>query len=184
MFNNSWILKLWMSALSLFSMQGLFASSMPTTIRTIAEVDLKRYQGTWYEIAKLPNRFQSECVSNTSAHYTLLPNGDIEVVNRCQRSDGQYAMAKGIAWRPNKFEQGKLKVSFIPVLKYLKLFGGDYWILELDADYSTVMVGSPDRTYLWILARHSQILDHTYNTYLERAKSMGFDITKITRSFH
>jgi apolipoprotein D and lipocalin family protein len=152
---------------------------------TVPEVDLKRYAGTWHEIARLPNRFQQQCVAEVSAVYTLLENGTVAVVNRCRTAetgDAAWDQAEGVA-RSVDPSNAKLKVSFLPpALRWLPIGWGDYWVLELDPDYRWVLVGEPSREYLWILSRTPMLPQDTLEGMLGRAREMGFPVDKVKLS--
>jgi apolipoprotein D and lipocalin family protein len=149
-------------------------------------VDLNRYAGTWYEIARLPNRFQSTCAGDVTATYMLLDDGTIKVVNRCRQENGEFTSAAGIARRAQ--EDGpntKLEVRFAPAfLSFLPFVWGDYWIIDLAADYSYAVVGEPGREYLWVLARSPLLDDKTLDGILERTKEQGYDTTQLVRTKH
>ena len=119
---------------------------------TVSTVDLERYAGLWYEIAKIPNRFQKQCVRGTTAEYTLREDGRIAVTNRCVEEDGDPSEAKGVAKIVDAASRAKLKVSFVSFLGW-RPFWGDYWVIGLDADYRWAIVGTPDRKYGWVLSR-------------------------------
>ena len=123
----------------------------------VSRVDLARYAGIWYEIAKIPNRFQKQCARDTLAQYTLRPDGRIDVVNQCIKRNGSVDQARGIAKVVDADTGAKLKVSLVSLLGW-RPFWGDYWILGLDQDYRWAVVGAPNRKYGWILAR-SKTLD-------------------------
>jgi apolipoprotein D and lipocalin family protein len=151
-------------------------------LATVAHVNLNQYMGTWYEIAKLPNRFEKKCQFLTTAQYQMLDNGDVSVVNECHSINKEKIhkiSSKGIAWVVNKDVTSKLKVSFVPFLQSLHLFGGDYWILDLADDYSYSIVGTEDRQYLWILYRSPQIPANLYSQLIDKIAAMGFDVNKI-----
>lgn len=135
---------------------------------TVAEVDLARYAGAWYEIALLPNRFQRQCVADTQARYRLL-EGRVEVINRCRRADGQVENIRGHAKVVPDSANAKLRVSFFWP------FYGDYWVLDLDPDYRRVLVGTPDRQYAWLLAREPQLDEAQLQALLDKAASLGFE---------
>lgn len=121
-------------------------------VMPVSFVDLNRYAGLWYEIAKIPNRFQKQCASGTTAEYSLLPNGNLQVVNRCRESQEEEDSVKGAAKIVDTKTNAKLKVSFVRFLgKYW--FWGDYWIIGLDDEYRWAIVGTPGRKYGWILGR-------------------------------
>jgi apolipoprotein D and lipocalin family protein len=142
----------------------------------VTNVDLKRYQGMWYEIARLPNFFERK-LKCTSAAYTLRADGKITVVNAGNYiTDPQKSTSsKGVAWIPDKKSPAKLKVQFFWP------FSGDYWIMELDKDYKYVLVGDPALKYLWILAREKTMDEKTYNMLLQKAINNGYDVSTIIR---
>lgn len=144
---------------------------------TVTAVDLDRYAGTWYEIALLPNRFQSRCVADTQAAYRL--DGDrLKVVNRCRTADGTIDTATGVARVVPGSGGAKLRVSFF------RPFYGDYWILDLDPAYRWALVGEPSRRYAWILARETTLDAATVEQLLARAATLGFNRQAFVRSPH
>ncbi len=140
----------------------------------VRHVDLDRYLGKWYEIAAFPQSFQKGCNCST-AEYFKTEKGYIRVLNSCRKgsTSGEISTADGKAFVVDTTTNAKLKVQFFWPFK------GDYWIIDLADDYSWVVVGHPNREYLWILARTSSIDKTLYNSILERAKSKGFDISKL-----
>lgn len=153
------------------------ASPAPQPLPTVGAVDLQRYAGTWYEIARLPNRFQSMCASDVRAHYAP-EDGAIAVVNSCRTGDGKLEQAKGVAHVVAGSGGGKLRVSFF------RPFYGDYWILALDPDYRWVLVGEPARRYAWVLARTPELDDATLARLLARADALGFARQAFVRTQH
>jgi apolipoprotein D and lipocalin family protein len=152
-------------------------SSPQPPLPTVRSVDLDRYTGTWYEIARLPNRFQSMCVSDTRAVYRR--DGEtVSVANRCRTADGSTEQADGIARQVEGSGGAKLRVSFF------RPFYGDYWILVLDPDYRWVLVGEPGRNYAWILARQTTLDAATLEHLLTRAAALGFDRNAFVRTPH
>lgn len=161
----------------LFGLIGilLFSCKPNQSLQTIdRKVDLTRYAGKWYEIAKLPNSFQKNCDCAT-AQYSLKDNGQIEVLNTCIKPDGSIKDITGKA-KSVSDSNDKLKVSFFP------LIWGDYQILDLDENYQTVLVGEPGRKYLWILARTENISNTEYNRLISKAKSLGFPTENVVKS--
>ncbi len=162
----------------------IFINTMAQTdlpVTAVAEVDLTRYCGTWYEIARLPNRFQRDCACCTSAEYTLLSDGNIRVVNRCQKSDGTIMTAEGLA-RKEKPDgpDSKLEVRFAPSwLGWLPFVWGNYWIIDLAPDYTYAVVGEPSRKYLWILARSAVMEPAVRDGIFEKLKGMGYEAEKL-----
>lgn len=150
-------------------------------LEVVPTVDLERYQGTWYEIARLPNRFQDECDGEVTATYTLREDGRLDVLNTCARDGRSPSRAEGIARRAGEDgPEGKLEVRFAPAfLGWLPFVWGDYWILELDPEYTHALVGSPDRKYLWILAREPGIDPATLERLRLEADRRGFEVERL-----
>ena len=146
-------------------------------LAVVPSVDLSRYVGKWYEIAKYPNRFQRGCVGAT-AEYTLAPDGKrVEVVNRCREIEsGKERSVHGKARVVDPATNAKLSVTFFWP------FSGDYWILAVGAEYEYAVVGTPDRKYLWILARTPTIGDDLYSLLVDLARERGFDPARIEKS--
>lgn len=152
-------------------------------LELVKSVDLDRYQGLWYEIARLPNRFQDQCASNVTAEYTLLDNGRIKVVNRCELADGQIDEAEGRARRPDPDQEAALKVRFAPRwLSWLPFVWGDYQIMALSDGYESALIGEPSREYLWILAREPSLPQHRLDELLAEAGRQGFDTGAIEQT--
>jgi apolipoprotein D and lipocalin family protein len=153
-------------------------------LEVVPAVDLSRYTGTWYEIARLPFKYQSQCVGDVTATYTLLDDGTIKVVNRCRKESGEFDEAVGKAKLasadgPNM----KLKVRFAPAfLSWLPFVWGDYWMIDLASDYSYVVVGEPDRKYMWILSRTPVMDEATFQGIAGRAKQKGYDLARLIRT--
>lgn len=153
----------------------------PAPPATVAAVDLQHYVGRWYEIAKIPNRFQKQCASGTTAEYTLAADGSIEVLNRCAREDGRIDEAKGIAKVEDRVSNSKLKVSFVRFLG-VQLFWGDYWILGLGSDYEYALVGSPDRKYGWILSRTPRMSPDALDAAFATLGAQGYERARFAMS--
>lgn len=150
---------------------------MATEVTVVPSVDLAKYAGKWHEIARFPNRFQKDCASDTTATYTLRPDGKISVLNQCRKADGSIKTAKGTARLADaKGPNSKLKVTFFWP------FYGDYWILALDPDYQWVLIGEPERKYLWILARQPRVDDALYKSIVDRAAQQGFDTSRLMKT--
>lgn len=153
---------------------------------TISQLDLSRYVGTWYEIAKFPNRFQRMCVSSTQADYRALPSGQIEVINRCVNDRGERVEAVGRARQVGDATSPKLQVRFAPAwLSFLPSVWGNYWVIDLDPEYQLVAVSEPSREFLWILSRTPAVDPAIYAALLTRLQAMGLDIQRLetTRQF-
>ena len=149
-------------------------------VHAIATLDVPRYMGQWYEIAKFPNRFQKKCVAETVAQYTLLTSGRVRVTNRCRMANGEMDEAIGMAKQVGAKNSPKLKVRFAPEwLSFLDAVWGDYWVLDLDANYRLVAVGEPSREYLWVLSRTPTVPAPEYQALLRRLEAQGFDVSKL-----
>ncbi|MCX5781527.1 MAG: lipocalin family protein [Elusimicrobia bacterium] len=146
-------------------------------LQTVEYVDINRYIGTWYEIAKYPQRFEKGLVG-IIANYSFLPKGKIRVINSGYKADfnGKLKTAKGKAWIADKKTNAKLKVSFFWP------FTGNYWIIDLGKDYEYAVIGDPKRKYLWILSRTSSMDETLYNDILKKIEKMGYDLSKLTKT--
>ena len=155
-----------------------YAKNKP--LHTVEEVELDKYLGVWYEVARKPMYFQNKCDRDVSATYTLNENGNIGVDNRCYTKDGQLNQSIGEAFIQNAPFNSKLKVSFLPEsVRWLPIGRGDYWILKIDDAYQTVLVGEPRRRYLWVLSRSAQPDQAIVKEYLDYAQSIGYDIGDV-----
>lgn len=156
-------------------------SSCKTTshLNAVKEVDIEKYQGLWYEIAKYPNRFQRNCLSST-ATYSIHEKGYLIVENRCKKKspEGKNGYIKGKAFPVKNSNNSKLKVQFFWPFK------ANYWIIDLDPNYQWAVVSEPKRNYLWILARYPKMDENTYQTILHKLKENGFAIEKIEKTSH
>ncbi|MGY1530170.1 lipocalin family protein [Luteimonas sp. A649] len=147
---------------------------------TVPAVDLQRYLGTWYEIARLPMRYEPEDYRNITATYTLQDDGKVRVANRAIDGKGEPQESIGEATPVDGSQDSKLEVSFLPQgLRWIPFTKGDYWILRLDPDYRIALVGSPDRKYLWLLAREPRLDASTREDYLATARAQGFELDDL-----
>lgn len=147
-----------------------------SSLQTVSHVDLTRYLGRWYEIARYPTHFEKDCASDVTATYTQLSGGKIEVLNECREVDGQVTRSKGTARVVDKRTNAKLKVTFFWP------FSGNYWIIDLAPDYSYAVVGEPNRKYLWILSRSSQLTESVYGQIVTRVRELGYDPSGLTKT--
>ena len=172
----------WMTLLPLAF--GLVGCATTTTerlklppLRAVDRVDLSRYVGTWYEIANFPQSFQRNCTA-TTATYTVRPDGDVDVVNRCRKGtvDGPEEVAHGRARVVDTGTSAKLEVSFF------RPFWGDYWVIDLDSDYQFAVVGHPGRDYLWILSRTPTMAADVYAGIVGRLQAAGYETARLVRT--
>jgi apolipoprotein D and lipocalin family protein len=146
-------------------------------LQTVPRVDLPRYVGTWYEIASYPHRFQRGCVASR-AIYTLREDGTLGVTNECRQDtlDGPLRGVSGRARVADPLTGARLQVSFFwPIW-------GDYWIIDLDADYQWAVVGHPSRNYLWILSRTPGLDEALYQRILARLPDQGYDPARLHKT--
>lgn len=151
-------------------------------VQTVQTVDLSRYAGTWYEIARLPMWFQRHCI-DSKAIYRLRSDGTVGVHNECVTDAGERDQIEGVATVVDARTNAKLNVQFDNW--FARLFGssrdGNYWILDLDAEYRTALVGTPDRRYLWILSRTPHLEEPVYRRLLELSRSFGYRTDGLVR---
>jgi apolipoprotein D and lipocalin family protein len=143
-------------------------------LRTVPRLDLPRYMGRWYEIARLPQRYEKGC-HRVYAEYSLHLDEYVEVKNSCRKGspNGKVEVAEGKGFPVAGSSNSKLRVQFFWP------FRGDYWVLELDPDYAYALVGAPDRESLWILSR-TPTLDHdVLERLVQLADQKGFPVEKL-----
>lgn len=165
-----------MTMITISLLAGMAGSGRGGELDVVSSVDLSRYAGHWYEIARLPNRFERKCADSVTASYALRPDGKVDVVNRCRKATGEYTTAKGKAKIVDKSTNAKLKVTFFWP------FYGDYWILDLGPNYEYAVVGTPSREYLWILSRTPQIDEALYQQLLAEMEKKGFKTEQMIRT--
>jgi len=144
----------------------------PTMTTPDIQVDLTKYAGTWYEIARMPAPFQTECICSQAVYG--LTKDHVSVDNSCLTKTGETQEVMGKAFSKND-NNTQLKVFFSP------LFGGNYWILDLGDNYDYVMVGEPCKSFLWIMARTKTISSELKTQLIGKAKDIGYDVTKLVQ---
>lgn len=150
-----------------------------TAVAAIASLDLSRYLGKWYELCRLPMEYEDETATDVTACYSLNDSGTVRVDNRCFDEDGKPVRAVGEA-TPVDESGSRLKVTFLPkFVRWIPFTSGDYWVLKLDPAYQVSLVGTPDRQYLWLLARSPDLAQHIREDYLAEARRQGFDLTEL-----
>lgn len=148
-------------------------------VTAIPSLDLGRYLGRWYELCRLPMKYEDETASDITARYSLNDDGTIRVDNRCFDAEGEPSQAVGKA-SPVDDANSRLKVTFLPeFLRWMPFTSGDYWVLKLDPDYQVSLVGTPDRQYLWLLARRPDVAQAIRDEYLAEARRQGFDLDRL-----
>lgn len=155
----------------------LFGCATKPPLGTVSQVDLQRYSGQWHEVARYPNWFQRNCVGETTAVYTPLPDGTIRVENSCRGKSGRIEKAVGLAQVVPGSDNTKLKVRFFGP------FTGDYWVIGLDEkNYSWAVVGHPSRKYLWILSRTPKMRPADYEAAIKIASAGGYDLSRLIKT--
>jgi apolipoprotein D and lipocalin family protein len=152
---------------------GYVGCSSGPALDVATNVDLSRFQGKWYEIARLPRTTQTDC-HGTTAFYTLNPSGNLSLVNQCNVGGptGPLNTVSMIATVPDAAQPAKLALS-------VGGFSGDYWILEVGPNYEYAVVGHPSREYLWILSRTPTLDASTTQGVIARAQAQQFDMTRL-----
>ncbi|AZC15828.1 MULTISPECIES: lipocalin family protein [Pseudomonas] len=148
--------------------------------KTASHVELKRYQGTWYELARLPMYFQRNC-AQSEARYTLLPDATMAVLNRCLTPEWKWEEARGTATPQVPGQTDKLWVRFDNWFTRLLpgVAKGEYWVLYVSDDYKTAIVGNPNRRYLWLLSRTKEVNETVREELLSKARQQGYDTTRL-----
>ncbi len=173
-----------LAALQLLAATPVAAQAPANAPQAIASLNVPRYMGVWYQVAWFPNRFQKQCISDTSATYRQRPDGNVDVLNRCRTAEGKIDDAQGLA-RPagsrlqgDTLQPAQLEVSFLPAaLRWLPIWGS-YWVLKLADDGRYVVVGEPTREYLWVLTRQPTLSapdEAEIRSFLAR---QGYDLTR------
>lgn len=162
---------------------GCALGAHATPLQSVERLDVPRYMGVWYEIAKFPNRFQRKCVADTHAEYSVLAPGRLRVINRCRLADGQMDQAVGEARQLGAETSARLQVRFAPAwLSWLPMVWGSYWVIDLEDDYQLVAVSEPGREYLWVLSRSPEVDPQRYGRLIERLQAQGLDTQRLERT--
>lgn len=165
--------------------------SAPAPLQSLPALEVPPYMGTWYQVAWFPNRFQRQCVSDTSATYRQRPDGAVEVLNRCRTAEDRFDEALGLA-RPtgrlqgSRLEPAQLEVSFLPAwLRWLPVGWGRYWVIQLADDGRYAVISEPKREYLWILSRQPRLSPADEAAIRSRLAQQGFaDLSKLQMHRH
>lgn len=166
-------------------------ASAPVPLQSLPTLEVPPYMGVWYQVALFPNVFQRQCVSDTTATYRQLPDGTVEVKNRCRTADGRMDEALGQA-RPTGTLTGttlapaRLEVSFLPGwLRWLPVGWGRYWVIQLAEDGRYAVISEPKREYLWILSRQPRLSPADEASIRSRLAQQGFgDLSKLEMHRH
>ena len=172
-----WLLPVLLLAPALFLLGA--NSGGPGKLDTVDHLDVNKYLGEWYAIASIETFFNRSCAWGNRAEYSLREDGRIDVTNTCFTRSGKKREVNAVAWVPDKTEPGKLKVSFVPIFGY-KLFGADYWVIDLGKNYDYAIVGHPSRSLGWVLSRSPEIEDEKLREITSRLESAGYDFSDFS----
>jgi apolipoprotein D and lipocalin family protein len=145
-------------------------------VRSVPMLELGRYLGLWFEVGRLPLRFEDEGAKDVTAEYSLNDDGTVRVDNRCldEKDEPTQALGQGV---PDEQHPGRLQVTFLPAaLRWIPFTKADYWVLRIDERYENALVGTPDRKHLWLLSRDHRIAADVESSYLETARSQGYQL--------
>lgn len=164
-----------LKALSLLLPLLAACSHAPFDSQPMPRVDVERYMGRWYEIARLPNRFEKGC-DGVTAEYALRQDGTVSVLNTCRKGgpEGAARTAGAKAWSVDP-SGSRFEVSFF------RPFKAPYWIIALDPQYRWAAVGHPRKKYLWILAREKALPPEVERDLLSKLQALGYDTAKLER---
>lgn len=151
-------------------------------VTTVPFVDLNRYIGKWYELASIPQRFQKQCIANTTAEYSFSENNRIRVLNSCDTKSGKRSVAEGRAEVFDRNSNSKLKVTFLKLFDWVFSVSGNYWIIDLAPDYSLALIGDPTTKYAWLLSRTPAVPVEVLLSAEESFRRQGYDTCKIITS--
>ena len=153
-----------------------------SVLKTVPNVELPRYMGKWYEIARIPNTFQKSCLREVTANYSLLANNHVRGMNTCRKASGELfslAVDGKVQDKTNAKLVFKITSSW---LRWVPMLKADYWIVDLADDYSYAAVATPDSHYLWILARQPQLEESVYQQLVKRVAKQGFAVEKLVKN--
>jgi apolipoprotein D and lipocalin family protein len=150
-------------------------------VRSVEQLDMQRFAGTWYEVARLPNRLQARCASDASATYWPVDDHSLKVVRRCRETSDRWNVSVGHAVAQEGDATGaRFRLSHLPA--WLQWWPGardDHWVVMLDDDYRYAVVSDPGRRTLWILSR-APLLDPTaYDTILTRLRERKYPVDRL-----
>lgn len=167
--------------------------TQPAPLQALPSLEVAPYMGTWYQVLWIPNRFQKQCIADTSATYRERGDGTIEVVNLCRLADGKFDSVTGVARPPagvgrvvnGRLMPARLEVSFLPAwLRWTGIGWGAYWVVELAPDGRYAIVSEPSREYLWVLARQPALTPKDQAAIKARLESLGFDLARLQAHPH
>ena len=167
---------------SLLAVSTVQAQPRASKLEPVQQFDVERYLGQWYELGRYPNRFQKKCTGDVVAAYARRADGLLEVKNSCSTAKGPVVAVCVARQADPQGPPSVLQVRFAPAwLSFLPVWG-DYWVIDLAPDYTTAVVGTPSRDYLWILSRTWHVDLPTWARLVEAARRQGYDVSRIERT--
>lgn len=161
------------------------SSAKAQPLHAISDLQLDRYLGVWYEIARKPFAAQKHCDQAARSIYTLNENGQMAIEQRCLTRQGRHYQQVAEGFIANPPFNSKFKVSYLPeAVRWIPVWRGDYWVLKIDEDYQTVLIGEPKRQYLWLLAREPVLSPKITQHYLNYAEQLGYNLDDLIYSQH
>lgn len=162
---------------------ALPAQSQTRVPMAVAQVDVDRYMGQWYEIARLPNHLERDCARDVVSVYERRSESAIRVTYECRHADGEAQHTRGVARIRDMASHAKLELRFAPLaLAWWPFVWDDWWILEIAPDNSHMMLGDPSRQTLWIFARRPALDNAVYENLVAQAAAQGYDTRRLVRT--
>ena len=163
---------------------AIVAKKAKKALASAAHVDLDRFVGSWFEIARLPDRGDKQCVSDARATYARTEDG-LRLLSLCRRENGTIKRSTGRAKLADDATQARFKISYShPAFDALPFVWSDYTIIDVADDYSTAIVGADSRKQLWLLSRQPTIADTVRQDFLNKARAQGFDTSALVFTPH
>ena len=157
----------------------LLFSQIILAIKPVSSIDLKRYSGLWYEIAHLPDSFETHCVQNTS-EYKINKKGSFVLIKKCFKKDGRVVKAKAISRIEKNEINSKLSINFMPSwLLWSGIGWEDHWIIDIDPHYQYAVISVPEKNYLWILSRKPSMPQPVYEGLLAKLEAFHFHLSHL-----
>lgn len=152
--------------------------TIPKGMTPVKDLDVNKYLGKWYEIARLDFKFEKN-MTNTTAHYSLNDNGSIKVVNEGYDTvKNENKKSEGVAKLVGEEKEGKLKVSFFGP------FYSPYNIIAIEDNYKYALIMGKNTDYLWILSREKSVPKKVKDQFLQKAIEAGYDVEKLVWVSH
>lgn len=170
--NGNWFLYAFICFIVIIAIAlSFYSCSSSSTVdnSSVNMIDLNRYLGKWYEVARYDHRFERG-MKQCTAIYTMQGDRTIKVTN------------KGMKAGKWKTSVGKAKLTEIPGVLRVSFFGpfySDYRIMMLDSEYTYALVGGSSDDYLWILSRTPQLQKDASDKILQEARRRGYDVEKL-----